>query len=238
MTQGGRVSLNIDLGELEEEPEELYALASVANIACGAHAGDEKTIHRAISLAEARGTAVAAHPSYPDREGFGRRARFAGGEVLLKSLEAQLELFAATARECGARVVAMKPHGALYHDANADPALAAMLVDVTVRVLGNVAIVGPPGGELQHAAEARGLVLTREGFADRRYGRDGRIVARSEPGAVLGDPSASASQALELARGQRFDTLCVHGDSPSAVGVARAVREALSREGLLLEHGS
>jgi len=230
---GARVSLNIDLGEVPGEPAELFKLATVVNIACGGHAGDAASIRLALELAAAGGARIAAHPSYPDREGFGRRTRFTAGALLDAALEEQLERIKVAADRAGVAVVAMKPHGAMYHDASVDAALAGHVIDAAARILGRVAIVGPPHGCLGEVAAQRGLTFSREGFADRRYDRDGGLVPRSVSDALITDPTACSEQALALARSGRFDTLCVHADTPGAHSIARAVREALSHEGLL-----
>jgi 5-oxoprolinase (ATP-hydrolysing) subunit A len=216
---GARVSLNIDLGELDDEPEELYVLADVASIACGGHAGDAGSIARALARC-ARGRAQpGAHPAVPDRARFGRVWRPAPPAEVRGWVRAQCALVPGVAW--------VKPHGALYHAADADPALAAAVVAGAIDALGRgIALIGPAGGALAAAARAEGLGFAREGFADRGM-RDGKLVPRTEPGAVIEDPAAAAAQATALAAGGGVDTLCVHGDNPRAVAVARAVREAL-----------
>jgi UPF0271 protein len=230
-----KVSLNVDLGELPGEPEELYAIATMVNVACGGHAGDEATMVRAVSLASAAGAILAVHPSYPDREGFGRTSMVMEGGALEASIRDQVALFAEVARRAGARVDAVKPHGALYHDAARSEDIAKAVLGGCVLGLGGVgvAIVGPPAGALRDRAEAAGLPYLREGFADRTYRADGRLAPRSDPDALITDPSAARAQALRLAAAGTFDTLCVHGDTPGAVAIARAVREGLVEAGLL-----
>jgi UPF0271 protein len=207
------VSLNIDLGELPDEPEELYRLATVVNIACGGHAGDEASMRRAVGLARAAGTRIAAHPSYPDRENFGRTAMAIGRDELARSIEAQLSALAAIAGP----IALVKPHGALYHDLARDPALAAALLPS----FGDAAVVGPPGATYATIAE---------GFADRGYDGD-RLKPRGTPGALIEDPARAAEQALSLLG--RVQTICVHGDTPNSVAIARAVRAALEKAGAL-----
>jgi len=207
------VTLNIDLGELPDEPEELYRLATVVNIACGGHAGDEASMRRAVALARASGARIAAHPSYPDRENFGRKTMAMEPEALARSIDDQCRALAAIAGS----LELVKPHGALYHDLARDPALAA----VVLRPLGNVAIVGPPGAP---------YATITEGFADRGY--DGEhLKPRGTPGALIEDPARAAEQALSLVG--RVQTICVHGDTPNAVPIASAVRAALARAGVL-----
>ncbi|HEU4407381.1 MAG TPA: LamB/YcsF family protein [Polyangiaceae bacterium] len=236
-----RVTLNVDLGEAPGEPDELYALADQANVACGGHAGDPDSIERACRLALAAGARVAAHPSYPDREHFGRRSLALPPDDLARSLRAQCAALAAAARRLGLAAAAVKPHGALYHDAATSPALAALVVRACREGLGlppgaPLAYVGPPAAEPAAPPDAP-LAYLAEGFADRAYEPDGSLRPRSAPGALLTDPAACAEQALALARSGRFRTLCVHGDTPGAVAIARAVRRALAEQGLLEARG-
>ncbi len=226
------VSLNVDLGELPDEPIELYRLATLANVACGGHAGDEASMRRACALALASGCRLAAHPSYPDRAGFGRTSMNLDeldDEALRTSLLAQCRALQAIATELGASVVALKPHGALYHDVRTDEARARVLVEVSRTVFGDIAFVGEDRGALYQLASSHYLV---EGFADRAY--DGDVLRpRGRPGAVLEDPKEAAKQARTLLRRSRYQTLCVHGDTPNAVEIARAVREVMREEGAL-----
>lgn len=230
------IALNIDLGELDDEPEGLYAAATTVNIACGGHAGDDRSMERAIRLALRRGhddregCRIAAHPSYVDREGFGRRARFGDLAALPRAIEEQVRRLVEIASACGARVVGVKPHGALYHDASVDPALAsAVLGAARGAAPGLEDVTGPEGSELALAASRSGLRFLREAFADRRYLPDGRLAPRSEPGALLEDPEACAAQALALVARGDVDSVCVHGDTAGALTIATAVRRALSR---------
>lgn len=229
------VDLDIDLGERPGEPAELFALATVVNVACGGHAGDQASMARAVSFAMARGARVAAHPSYPDRAGFGRESMEIAPADLAASIEAQCAALQTIARRIGYAVATVKPHGALYHDAARDPAIAAAVLDGAVRGLGvaQPAIVGPPKGALLDAALGRGMAYAREGFADRAYRGDGSLVPRSEPGALLTELGACARQAIALASTGTIEILCVHSDTPGAVAIARTVRDALLGAGLL-----
>ncbi len=220
--------LNIDLGELPDEDEQLYALAHVANIACGGHAGDEASIRHALERCARHGTHAGAHPSYVDREGFGRRALEVTPEVLRSQIVEQCARLAALARRLNVPVEFAKPHGALYHSANRDPLLARAVVSAVIEVLGpRVIFIGPGSGALHEAAREAGLSYAREGFADRGTLPDGTLVPRGQPGAVITDPRVAKENAVRLARGGTIDTLCVHGDTPGAVAVAREVRAAL-----------
>lgn len=220
--------LNIDLGELPDEDEQLYALAHVANIACGGHAGDDASIRHALEFCARHGTRAGAHPSYVDREGFGRRALDVTPEVLRSQIVEQCARLVAPAKALSVPVEFVKPHGALYHSSTKDPQLARAVVSAVSEVLGpRVIFIGPGSGALREAAREAGLTYAREGFADRGTLPDGSLVPRGQPGAVITDPQVAKENAIRLARGGTIDTLCVHGDTPGAVTVAREVRAAL-----------
>lgn len=242
------IDLNADLGEGDPYDAELLRVVSSCNVACGGHAGDETSMQATIRDALANGVTIGAHPSYPDRDGFGRRAGFMAGEDLYDSLQRQLKAFAAVAGELGASVRHVKPHGALYTDAVVDADLAAVIARAVASMPGKPLLVGQPGTELETAAAAHGLEFVAEAFVDRAYQADGRLVPRSEQGAVHADLGRIARQAVALAvdgrvRGHdgtdvqvRADTLCIHGDTPGAADAARAVRKALEDQGVEI-HG-
>jgi len=218
----------MDLGELPDESDEFYSLATLVNIACGGHAGDRASMHRALVLARDSGANVAAHPSYPDRENFGRKTLVMSAAELQKSLGDQMAEFAEIARELNTTIKAVKPHGALYHDASNSVIIAESLLHaMSQKFDSSVAVVGPPIGILREMVQSRGRPYLDEGFADRTYLPDGRLVPRAEPNALLTNPEDAAAQAVHLAQSGQFDTLCVHGDTPNALAVARAVRKAL-----------
>jgi UPF0271 protein len=220
--------LNVDAGESDDEPEELYRLAHTVNVACGGHAGDEASMLRVLRVCAQAGTRVAAHPSYPDRENFGRRSMAMDPAVLRAAVAEQCATLHRVSREAGIDVGMVKAHGALYHDANRAPDLAAAFVEGAAAGLsGSPAIVGPPSGELRRAAETHGLAFVREGFADRGTTADGSLIPRGQPGALIADPTVACATAERLARSDQFDTLCVHGDTPSSLEIARAVRALL-----------
>jgi UPF0271 protein len=220
--------LNVDLGELPDEPDALYAYAHVANVACGGHAGDEATMRHAIELCRRHGALVAAHPAYPDREGFGRQPVAITPAALRQVVADQCARLAAVAASLGQHVERVKAHGALYHTMRDDAETAtAVALGSRDALGGRITLVGPPAGQLRVAAEQAGLAYAREGFADRATRPDGTLVPRGEPGALVVDPAAAAARARELAATGGFDTVCVHGDTPGSVSIARAVREAL-----------
>ena len=218
--------MNLDAGEYPDEPEALWALFEILNIACGGHAGDAASMDRVVRWCVASRAAIGAHPSYPDRPGFGRRTIAIEPAALAATLAEQCAALAAIARGHGRRVEYVKPHGALYHDAAADAAIAREVVGAAAEVLGDdIVVIGPPYGVLREAAGARGLRYAREGFADRRMRDDGSLVPRTEPGALVTDPAQAAAQATALAG--RVETICVHADTPGALAIAGAVHEAL-----------
>jgi 5-oxoprolinase (ATP-hydrolysing) subunit A len=227
MFKVAHVFLNIDAGETDDEPDELYALAHAVSIACGGHAGDERSMERVLRACAKAGTRAGAHPSYEDREGFGRREVAVAPAALQESVRSQCATLASIAGACGVTLSHVKAHGALYHSANRDPALARAVIAGARAALGSPLVLGPAEGELRQAAEAVGLRFAREGFADRATRPDGSLVPRSEPGAVIADPVAARAQAKALAASGAFDTLCVHGDTKNALAIARGVREEL-----------
>ena len=222
--------VNIDAGERDDEPEELYALAHVVNVACGGHAGDDVSMRRVAVACVRLGTRIGAHPSYADRAGFGRRALDVPPEAMRASVADQCRALRAHAEAAGGEVLFVKPHGALYHAASAERALAVAVVAGAVDALGrSITFIGPPGGALVAAAVDAGLAYAREGFADRGVRADGTLVPRGEPDAVIEDPERAAARARELIARGDVDTICVHGDTPGAPAIAREVRAAVDR---------
>lgn len=220
------VLLCLDAGERPDEPDALWAVADVLCCACGGHAGDATTMSRVVAFCAGRARPqLGAHPSYPDRVGFGRRTLPLSVSALSEAVGRQCRDLAAVARVFDVPVAWLKPHGALYHDADRSLALAGVVLDAAREALGMVTVIGPAGGALHEAATARGLGYAREGFADRAILPDGALVPRTEPGALITDPAACAARARDL-RGV-VDAVCVHGDTPGAVEIAAAVRAAL-----------
>lgn len=238
------IDLNADLGEGCGDDEALLAIVSSCNVACGGHAGDAESMARTVRLAVVSGVAVGAHPSYPDREHFGRESGFMQGNELYESLTAQVTGLADTAANLGAKLVHVKPHGALYNDAVRDAGLADVIARVTAEAPGAPALMGMAGTELEHAAARHGLAFIAEAFIDRAYEPDGTLVSRKEPGAVHEDLNVATTQAMRLAtdgevtarNGEqitvRADTLCIHSDTPGAAEKARAVRDVLESRGV------
>lgn len=220
--------LNLDAGELDTETESLWSHFDILSCACGGHAGDLRSMSRVAAFVASRRSHrvhLGAHPSYVDREQFGRRT------VPLDpaSITDQCRTLAGVARAHGLDVEYVKLHGALYHDANRDLALADLVLDATVAALGtDVTIIGPATGALLDSAHRAGLRFAREGFADRRMRADGSLVPRTAPDALIADPDVAADQAKRLA--SRVDTICLHADTPGVTEIARAVRAALESD--------
>ena len=224
----GTIDLNADVGEGGVADAALFAAGiSSANVACGAHAGDPATMAAACALAARHGVALGAHPGHADRPGFGRRElplERAEAETLL---HAQFLLLTEAAERAGLAVRHVKPHGALYHQANRESWLAELLADTARTDFPGAAVFGPPEGALRAAALAARVAFVPEGFIDRGYREDGTLIPRGEPGAVLHNESEVVAQVLALARSGRVKTLCVHGDGPDAVRLLKAARAAL-----------
>ena len=222
------VDLNADVGEGFPDDERLLDVVTSANVACGFHAGSRETMRLACAAAAARGVAIGAHPSYRDREGFGRRALQVPVETLRADLTEQVETLAGIATEQGAAVTYLKPHGALYTRAIDDSEVADAIV-AAARDHG-LAVLAWPGSELLARTRGASLRAVAEGFADRGYA-GGRLVPRDEPGALLAADEA-ASQAVALARTGDVGSICVHGDTPGAASLAARVRASLEEAGV------
>jgi UPF0271 protein len=219
------VLLDLDAGELDDETETLWGMFDILNVACGGHAGDARSMERIAKFAERGRPELGAHPSYPDRAGFGRHTMALDPMVLQAIVGEQCDAFAQIARRHGLRVGYVKPHGALYHDAIASAPIAEAALRGAIDVLGkNVIAIGAPRGAFAEAASILGIRYLREGFADRAMRPDGSLIPRSEPDALITDPARAAAQAASL---RDIDVLCVHGDTPGALDIARAVREAV-----------
>jgi UPF0271 protein len=215
-----RVDLNADLGEEVTDDAGLLAVVTSANVACGFHAGSPEVMRAVCAEAARRGVVVGAQVSYRDRAGFGRVPRDVDHALLRDQIAEQVEVLSAIAVAEGTSVRYLKPHGALYHRVTDDEDQAGAVLEGS----GRLAVLGFPGSRLLALAAEAGRATYDEGFPDRAYA-GGRLVDRSEPGAVLEDAEEIAAQAVRLA--PRVASLCVHGDSPGAVAHAVAVRRAL-----------
>jgi UPF0271 protein len=244
------MDLNADVGEsfgAWSMGDDAGVLASVtsANVACGFHAGDPRVMERTVALCARNGVALGAHPGYHDLRGFGRRPLPAEPAELEADILYQLGALAGFARAHGVSLTHVKPHGALYNQAAGDETLAAAIARAVARFDARLPLVGLAASRpMRRAAAAAGLRFAAEGFADRRYLADGSLVSRTLAGAVLSDPREAAEQALAIARDgvvrasdgslvpTAVETLCIHGDTPGAAELARAVRTALEAAGI------
>ena len=231
-----QMDLNADLGEGGGEDAALLGLVSSANIACGGHAGDDDTMRRTIDLALASGVAIGAHPGYEDREHFGRRAMAFPLERVTDLVARQVDKLAAHADAAGAALHHVKPHGALYNQADRDAQFAAALVAGITKITDRVMLYALPNSRLAEAGLAAGLIIRPEGFADRRYVANGSLMPRNEPGAVITNVDEAVARALDLAKSGTVETLCVHGDGPTAVAILQKLRTALEADGLTIHH--
>ena len=230
------MDLNADLGEGGGEDAAFLGLVSSANIACGGHAGDDETMRRTIDLALASGVAIGAHPGYEDREHFGRRAMAFPLDRVTDLVARQVEKLATHAAVAGATLHHVKPHGALYNQADRDALFAAALVAGITKITDQVMLYALPNSRLAEAGQAAGLTICQEGFADRRYLANGSLMPRNEPGAVITDVDEAIARAIELAKSGKVETLCVHGDGPTAVAILRLLRTSLEADGLTIHH--
>jgi 5-oxoprolinase (ATP-hydrolysing) subunit A len=237
------IELSCDLGEASDEKwraveRDLWTLIDAANVACGGHAGDEQSMAEAVRFASDRGIVLGAHPSYPDRENFGRQSMKIDARELRRALIHQLSTIAAIAAAKDVALQRIKAHGALYNDADRDHALAEVLIDAAKSVDESLSIVASDTSQMALVARENGLHVIREAFADRRYMPDGSLVSRKDADALLSIDEAAAqaymlaSEGKVIARGGtplplEFDTLCIHADTPGAVERARAIRARL-----------
>ena len=251
---GLSVDLNADVGEgagggadpgagAAAEDEVLLDVVTSASVACGVHAGDPDTMRRTVETAARRGVVVGAHPSYPDRDGFGRRPMDMPPAQVTAEVRNQVEALDAVARRCGTRVRYVKPHGALYHRM-ADDEECALAVAQALRQLGNLVLLAPAGSRTLAVVESSGVRVATEAFADRAYQPDGRLAPGPRPGRCSPTPGRWCAKPSGIALGGAVtavdgttvgldaSSICVHGDTPGAGLLAQRVRRALERAGV------
>ncbi|HEX6939717.1 MAG TPA: 5-oxoprolinase subunit PxpA [Longimicrobiales bacterium] len=243
------VDLNCDVGESFGvyrigADEAVLSHVTSANVACGFHAGDPGVMRRTVEAAAARGVAIGAHPGLPDLVGFGRRAMQITAEEAYDLVVYQVGALQAFAAAAGVRVRHVKPHGALYNMAAADDALADAIARAVRDVDPALILFGLSGSRLVAAGDRHGLRTASEAFADREYTRDGALLSRRRPDAMITDPAVAVGRVLRMVRegrvrsvegediGVRADTICVHGDAPHAAALAKALRQALESHGI------
>jgi UPF0271 protein len=246
------IDLNADLGEsfgawVLGDDDAMLEVVTSANVACGFHAGDPTTLRRTVARAADHGVVVGAQVGYRDLAGFGRRRMDVAPDDLTADVLYQLGALEAMCRVAGIRVAYVKPHGALYTTAAVDEGQARAVVDAVAAYDATLPLLGLPGSVLLRVAADRGLTTVGEAFADRGYDAEGRLVPRGAPGALLHDPDEVAARVVRMVRdgvvtavdGTEVEvdarSVCVHGDTPGAVGLTRAVRAALGEAGVALE---
>ncbi len=251
MARARHIDLNADMGDgfghyRLGHDEDLLGIVTSANVACGFHAGAATIMHRLAIRAAELGVGLGAHTGFDDLLGFGRRAIAVEARDLEYLVAYQIGAMQAFAAYAGAPLRHVKAHGALYNMAAKDASYARAIARAVKAVDARLSLVGLPGSEMEKAASSQGLCFAREGFCDRLYCDDGSLAPRAQEGAVIANPAAAAAQALRLARDGEIvsasgtllklevDTLCLHGDEAGAVGVARAVRDALEGAGMTL----
>lgn len=249
MSAGIDIDINSDVGESygafrHGADDELFPLISSANVACGFHAGDPRTMERTVHALADRGVAIGAHPSFPDLVGFGRRAIASSADEIRTDVLYQIGALQAFCQAAGVPLHHIKPHGALYNLAATDRAVANAIVSAVRAWTDDLVVYVPPGSALEAAARDAGLPVAREAFADRAYLADGRLAPRELPGSVLTDPDAVADRVVRMIRGEAIptldgspllvtaDTFCIHSDTVTAVAIARGLRAALDAAGI------
>ena len=249
---GRRILLNCDMGEsfgAWRMGDDVHSMPLVdqANLACGFHAGDPLTMRRAVELAVRHGVSIGAHPAYPDLSGFGRRSLACSAEEVHAMVLYQIGALDAFCRSLGTQVAYVKPHGALYNTIAHDRRQAGDVIAAIRAIDPTLVLVALAGAPLVDWAREAGLTVVAEAFADRAYTPEGTLVSRREKGAVLHDPDAVAARMLRLAQEGvvqaidgstvrvQADSICVHGDSPGAVAMARQVRQVLEQAGVAVQ---
>lgn len=248
------IDLNVDMGEstslwpysIDRDIQLLEYISSV-NIACGFHAGDPHTMHQLIAASLQRGIAIGAHPSYADREHFGRQSQNLSHHEVYDLLIYQLGALDAFLRLAGARLHHVKPHGALYNDASRDRDLAAAIAAAVYDYDPGLILYGLSRSELTLAGERKGLQVAGEVFADRTYQPDGQLTSRMIPGAIIATVDDSVTQVVQMVtRGTvtatdgteiavKADTICLHSDGPDALTYARVIHDTLNQEGIFIK---
>ena len=248
---GLQIDLNCDMGEYPDAvadgtQEALMRSVTSVNIACGGHAGDEGTMRATIEQALRAGVAIGAHPGYPDRANFGRLELNLSPQEVAHSVFAQVNALAQIAAACGARVVHVKPHGALYNQAARNRELASAIAQGVASWSTDVVMVGLAGSPMLEVFREAGFAVAGEAFADRRYEPDGSLRSRKFPDALISDPADAAQQALNVVQKSSIiacdsselrvqaHTICIHGDTPAAPIIAAAVAYTLRKAAISL----
>lgn len=241
------IDLNCDMGEGYDSDALIMPFISSANIACGYHAGDEQTMIRTISLARKHGVAIGAHPSYPDKENFGRNVMVMSDDAIYNIVTEQLKILNDIVADMGMNLHHVKPHGALYNVAAKEIDIALAIANAIADVDARMILYGLANSAFVIAAEKTGLQFCGEAFADRTYTDDGLLTPRSEPHALIDNDAAAIAQVLELLEngsvtswsGKKVslqaDTICIHGDGPHAVDFAQKIHDTLKAKGISIK---
>ncbi len=227
------IDLNADLAEGAGSDAALLTLVSSANLSCGAHAGSPHTIRQTLREAKRLGVAIGAHPGYADPVHFGRRPQAMTIDQVIRLTFAQVDQLRKICYEFNLEINYIKPHGALYNQAQIESTIALGIVRAAQHC--DLALVGPPHSILQEEAKRAGIPFVAEGFPDRRYRPNGTLVPRGQPGALLHDPDDVRDQVVRLVADETIETLCLHGDHPEAIMLAGLVRETLEHVGVRVQ---
>jgi len=243
------IDLNSDLGEMPDPQSvardiEILSVVTSCNIACGGHAGDGQSMQTMVEQAVIKDVRIGAHPSYPDRENFGRKTIKMDDITLHQSLTEQIKSLAVIALKLEAKVTYVKPHGALYNDCTNDKDLAALIVDIVKEIDPSLSIMGLAHSHIEKAALNNDINFISEAFIDRRYTSDARLVSRTNQGAVITDIYKQKEQAIALAKGNEIycnddsqiaisaQSLCMHSDTPNALQNAIMIKQCLLEQGI------
>lgn len=243
------IDLNLDAGESVEalqngSEEGLYQLVSTLNVACGGHAGDAETMSRVVELARNYQLNIGAHPSFPDRKGFGREVMTMSHQALVDSLVEQIKSLQAICQKQNAKLTHVKPHGALYNLAAKDREAAAAVIEAVKKVDAKMAIIGLAGSPFLDWCKEQRIKTIAEAFADRRYEANGSLRSRDFADAIISEPEIAGQQAMQIVGKQSVTavngqvitlhagTICLHSDSPNALFIAHRVRSSLESAGM------
>lgn len=240
------IDLNADLGEEAGDDAAMLGIVTSANIACGGHAGGPEAMFAALATARAQGVSAGAHPGYADRASFGRVVVPMEPAAITRMVAAQIGALAGVATLAGVRLAYVKPHGALYNLAAVDEGVSRAICDAVAAADASLALLCLSGSVTERVARAMGLSVAAEIFADRAYRADGTLMPRGEPGSVIHDPAQVVARVLEMLRTGHvtaadgtalplaMDSICLHGDTPGAVTLARELRRAILAAGWTL----
>lgn len=242
-----KIDINSDLGELSLDwDKQIMPYITSTSIACGGHVGTRQSVHSTLAIARDHHVKVGAHPSYPDTMHFGRKSLDISEQALKDSIKKQVTLLMEEAEKLGMNIGHWKAHGALYNDMMKDPSKAALFLDIVEECSFDGSVFGMPGSALEVETKNRGVVFVKEGFLDRRYLNNNELQPRSEEGAVYQSIAACTQQFLQICKGQidtvkagkvplHLDSLCLHGDSPIAIDLARAIHAICQKEQIQLQ---